>query len=421
MAEALSEEILTDCQKGLSLTYDLANFNSSWIPNLIKSVFGEEMRAKQYCSIKFIIGAGKKQRQKYNEDNLQKMTQELRELEFVEDRGASACFECQKSYKYQHDTDKDLKYLHVVPKCLISIEEEKIEKSDVVDDKGKKTTPELLCAKSTLEEFEELVEYNVPSFSQKRALLKRLKTFKIIVDECDGKLAKMEQLTEEEQEMYDTVAEIQNKIELIEKQLEEMIAEGRLTAGEQQHMVDELIGKLDELALAKSAAEAESKPKRIEQIEKLSNTVNGKIETLKSKKPIVYTIEHAEELQTLKKNVKALKALENKPGLRTPAEASKLAKLPGLEERIEQIETEDKGWYEDECATLLFGEKIQPAVSKTITKKPSGGGNPQRSSAAGGGWISKAAASSSGAGKNKSTSAAVKKKTSNPFDMLGEE
>ena len=42
----------------------------------------------------------------------------------------------------------------------------------------------------------------------------------------------MESLTEEEQEMYDIVSEIENKINLVERQLEEMIREGRLTAGE---------------------------------------------------------------------------------------------------------------------------------------------------------------------------------------------
>ena len=269
------------------------------------------------------------------------MTDNLRKLEFVEDRGASACKECQKTYKYQHDTDKDLKYLHVFPAVAIIEEEEKVEKNDVIDDEtGRKTTPEMLCAKASVEEFEELVEYNVPSFSQKRALLKRLKAYKGIIDQCDEKLSKMESLTEEEQEMYDIVSEIENKINLVERQLEEMIREGRLTAGEQSVMVEELTGKLNELDVAKAKAEEERKEKRKEQIVKLEGTVKEKIDALKSKRPIVYTIEHAEELAELKAQVRKLKALENKSGLRTAAEVGRLAKLPGLIDRIEQIETE---------------------------------------------------------------------------------
>jgi hypothetical protein len=114
--------------------------------------------------------------------------------------------------------------------------------------------------------------------------------------------------------------------------------------------------------------------------------------------------------------VRKLKALENKSGLRTAAEVGRLAKLPGLVDRIEQIETEDKGWFEDECATLLFGEKIEPAV-KEKKKTATGGGNPPRGG--GGGWISKAASSSSR--KKTSSGSGGVKKASNPFDLLGDE
>ncbi|CAL6305804.1 unnamed protein product [Bathycoccus prasinos] len=409
MADALSTEILSDfasnsTSSSSSQTHDLANFRIEWIPDLMEKLCAKPIRAKDFVSIKFVIGAGKKLRQKYNEENLKVMTESLRKFEFEEDRGASACKECQRCYKYQHDTDKDLKYLHVFPEVLIVEEEAKIEKNDVVDEEGRRTTPEMLCAKASLEEFEELLEYNVPSFSQKRALLKRLKAYKGIIDQCDQKLSNMESLAEEEQEMYDAVCEIENKIELVEKQLEKMIREGWLTAGEQSVMVEELTGKLSELDVAKTKAEEEKKENRINRLR------NWK------KRPIVYTIEHAEELADLKAQVRKLKALENKSGLRTAAEVGRLAKLPGLVDRIEQIETEDKGWFEDECATLLFGEKIEPAV-KEKKKTATGGGNPPRGG--GGGWISKAASSSSR--KKTSSGKGGVKKASNPFDLLGEE
>ena len=417
MAEALSAEILSDCLSDTcAQTHDLAGFRLEWLPDLMAKICATPIPAKDFVAIKFIVGAGKKLRSKYNEENLKVMTDNLRKLEFVEDRGASACKECQKTYKYQHDTDKDLKYLHVFPAVAIIEEEEKVEKNDVIDEEtGRKTTPEMLCAKASVEEFEELVEYNVPSFSQKRALLKRLKAYKGIIDQCDEKLSKMESLTEEEQEMYDIVSEIENKINLVERQLEEMIREGRLTAGEQSVMVEELTGKLNELDVAKAKAEEERKEKRKEQIVKLEGTVKEKIDALKSKRPIVYTIEHAEELAELKAQVRKLKALENKSGLRTAAEVGRLAKLPGLIDRIEQIETEDKGWFEDECATLLFGEKNEPAVkekNKATTNPPRGGGG-------GSGWISKAAGNNRK--KVSSGSNAGVKKASNPFDLLGDE
>ena len=41
----------------------------------------------------------------------------LRGIGFEEDRGASAIMACQGMFKYQHDTDKDLKFIHVFPKA----------------------------------------------------------------------------------------------------------------------------------------------------------------------------------------------------------------------------------------------------------------------------------------------------------------
>ena len=40
---------------------------------------------------------------------------------------------------------------------------------------GGPQSPEFQCVSTTFEEFQELVAMNVPSFSQKRALLKRLR------------------------------------------------------------------------------------------------------------------------------------------------------------------------------------------------------------------------------------------------------
>ena len=38
---------------------------------------------------------------------------------YVEDRGASCCLECQGSYKFQHDTDKNLMFMHVFPNVTL--------------------------------------------------------------------------------------------------------------------------------------------------------------------------------------------------------------------------------------------------------------------------------------------------------------
>jgi hypothetical protein len=54
----------------------------------------------------FVVGGGKKVRSKYREQLPKEFIEALRAVGYIEDRGASACKECQRMYKYQHDTDK---------------------------------------------------------------------------------------------------------------------------------------------------------------------------------------------------------------------------------------------------------------------------------------------------------------------------
>ena len=82
-------------------------------------------------------------------------------------------------FKYQHDTDKDLKYLHVFPNVDLSAAEAEAGggggEAGGGGGGGGPQSPEYQCVSCTLEEFQDLVAMNVPSFSQKRALLKRLR------------------------------------------------------------------------------------------------------------------------------------------------------------------------------------------------------------------------------------------------------
>ena len=63
MADALSTEILSDfasnnSTSSSSQTHDLANFRIEWIPDLIEKLCAKPIRAKDFVSIKFVIGAG---------------------------------------------------------------------------------------------------------------------------------------------------------------------------------------------------------------------------------------------------------------------------------------------------------------------------------------------------------------------------
>ena len=120
MASALCDEIKANALRGDSEQYDLAGFSPAWLKDLVDGCLGQTLPAKTYVACKFVIGGGKKTRAKYDPDMLKHLSEALRGAGLEEDRGASACEQCQGMYKYQHDTDKDLKYLHVFPRVDIA-------------------------------------------------------------------------------------------------------------------------------------------------------------------------------------------------------------------------------------------------------------------------------------------------------------
>jgi hypothetical protein len=409
MASALCAEIKANALRGDSDTYDLAGFSPAWLTELVDQCLGQRLPAKDYVACKFVIGGGKKTRSKYDPDMLMHLTIALRAHGLEEDRGASACEMCQGMYKYQHDTDKDLKYLHVFPKLDLVKEDANGSGADGTGTHGTDQSPEFQCVSCTFEEFQELVTMNVPSFSQKRALLKRLKVMVSALEMLEKLLTEQKSLTEQEQAMYDSMVDVGDKVEYLNKELENMIGKGRLTKGEQKQMVEDLTGKMEEIDLMCATAEAEGKQKKKDALVSKKKEVEAKMADIASKKPIVYTMAHEKELNDLRTEITQLAKLENSGKLLKGDELTKLAKKPRLEERLAALEGEDKGWFEDECRDVLFTPSMAKPVAK---KKPVGGSKP-----AGGGWLV-TAAKKSGSGKSVE---AQKATASNPFAALGDE
>ena len=77
----------------------------------------------------------------------------LRAIGFEEDRGACNVMECAGQFKYQHDTDKDLKFIHVFPRidtaaaaaAAAADEDEEDEEVTIAGMKLDELPPEHLC------------------------------------------------------------------------------------------------------------------------------------------------------------------------------------------------------------------------------------------------------------------------------------
>ena len=127
--------------------YDLAGYDEKQVTSLISDAFGAPLEGKDPVKITFVVGAGKGGRQKYNESLTKFLTAALQKLEFTEDRGASACIECFGTFKQQHDTAKNLLFMHVFPRVNIA------EEGAADTDGSSAHSIELLCASCELPTF----------------------------------------------------------------------------------------------------------------------------------------------------------------------------------------------------------------------------------------------------------------------------
>jgi hypothetical protein len=105
-AVAVSGMALSIRQAVDSETFDLAGCNQQTLQTLVKDAFGEPVVSVTGVPsrITLVTGAGKLGRQKYDASCAKIMTNGLMALGYVEDKGASAIFECSGTFKVCHDT-----------------------------------------------------------------------------------------------------------------------------------------------------------------------------------------------------------------------------------------------------------------------------------------------------------------------------
>lgn len=91
--------------------FDLAGYEEPRITKLMKDAFAEPWQ--KAARISLVVGGGKQVRQKYHADLMRNMGMALLSLGYSEDRGAG--LGSSKVFKTQHDTNRNLKLVHVFP------------------------------------------------------------------------------------------------------------------------------------------------------------------------------------------------------------------------------------------------------------------------------------------------------------------
>merc|ERR1719491_223698 len=101
----------------------------------------------------------------------------LTNIGFVEDKAASCELTSAGSYKYQHDTSKNLKFVHVFPRVEMpdagNTTNDNAEELGETDESSK--NPLDVLAECSLDDFNELFEAHVGGYTQKKRLLEGLR------------------------------------------------------------------------------------------------------------------------------------------------------------------------------------------------------------------------------------------------------
>jgi len=360
--------------------YDLSGYTQSQVVALCNDAFGTPIPASDAMRASFTIGGGKNSRQKYSEELPKYFKGALRDIGFEEDRGASCCLQCQGSFKYQHDTDKNVKTMHVFPHVTLP------EVAAAGEDDGlfwapDTMSPEYMATVCSLKTFKLMTQAKVPTFGQKKILCQQMKEMGTRIQGFEERLCNMDSLSDAEQELYDAadLEAMAEKIKWIEEGMETMVNSGLLWAHELKDLKATNKSTLQKMQTNLEAAQAageEKKAKKIEQRLKLQAQRETQLAGCATNGPTWSNEELARRasIEQLWSKVLDLEKIENSKQLLDAASLAKLSKKGNLETELENTMAACRTWYDDEMFEKIMGEIKARAIGAGKKKKDDGGG-----------------------------------------------
>ncbi len=294
--------------------------------------------------ITFITGAGKLGRQRYDDNAAKAVTSTLRDLGYVEDRGASCVVECAGSFKSQHDTGKNLKTIVVFP-CIQTLKEG-------MDGMGLEEKGEAILTPGSIEEmiamaskvtFEKMLSSKCPTWSQKKACNNMIGLIKAVVESLDEKLLHGTPLTDTEQEFYDgcDLTSLEAKEAHVKKEMQKQVEEGRITSLDRNRLLNQVGEKLQSLEEDIVDATQNKKPKKLQKLQTQKEKLVERKATLTDIKPISPPpLKHQPEIEKLRRDLKPLIKLEKetKGRLMSIKETAAMTRKEEIEEEIVNFE-----------------------------------------------------------------------------------
>ena len=241
----------------------------TFLGHCFKAPLEFEASTKTIPKVTLVVGAGKGDRAKFDEDLPKWVTQVLRDLNYTEDKSATAVPSCAGTYKYQHDTGKNEKFVHVFPlvnfKAAQAEEDGAEEEAEVTGEEKAKW----MCLVSSMDTFKPMVDGKLGTWSCKRKLVAYLKDQQAEIEKIEDKLTNRFSLTPEEQKLFDNADKslIEEKMGFLRSEMVKHVENNKLTKQERKLALEQMQSRLKEAEAGGNKGAVSSLSKRISALE----------------------------------------------------------------------------------------------------------------------------------------------------------
>lgn len=365
--------------------FDLGGYDQAKCDDFAKQAFSTPFPLSEMIRLSFVVGGGKLVRQKYSDDLPKLFMGAMTNAGFSEDKSADLSLGAAGKFKFHHDTNKNLKFVHVYPKISAPAKTDADNEDEEVDnsDSGKPEDALFTCDGKT---FIRLIDEHVMMYSQKKRLLAVLKDRITKLEAIDQKLTSRGQLDAEEQALYDGpgVDEIKEKCKAVSDAIQGMIDSAQLTGDEKDQLVEEMDSKLEKVDDELSKANADGKAKKVQAL------TQAKEQLMKTKAAVkagssaqLPPLKHAAELKKFHAKLARINRIEkDSKGNYSVEELNIISDKPELKEAIGVLEQRSRGWFEDD---EIFQARLNECVKQAAAAaKKAGGSRPAPPKASGG-------------------------------------
>jgi len=356
--------------------FELAGYDQARCDDFAKSAFTEPFELREMIKLSFVVGGGKLVRQKYSDDLPKIFMCAMAAIGFQDDNSASLEAKSAGKFKFQHDTGKNLKFVHVFPRMIAPQAGGGEEGEEEEEDEGPSSPEDILC-RAGAKDFSRLVTDYVQTYQQKKRLLDTIKGRISKLESIEGKMTRLEALSSEEQALFDDVGAdaLREKAKLLSGAMQEMVDEGKLTSAEKSAFLEQLEVKLAAVEEEIKKAEADGKAKKVQALSQQKELAQKTRATVKDAPAApLAQLRHGNELKKLYAKLAGLDKIEKvSKGHYTMDDLKKLGERPEIDEAISVLETRSRGWFEDDD---VFKERVQACQKAGVSAAAKKGAAP---------------------------------------------